>query len=211
MDEKGSEMAGMKDVAKQAGVSVATVSHVMNKTRYVGPETQQRVLEAIRQLRYYKDASARQLARGRSDLYGLIISDVENPFFPEIVKSFESAALRKGFHVLLFNTNYDVARSEAAIRRLIENRARGVAMMTSEAIPESMQELEAREIPAVFLNVGQVRTYMSNIRVDYRQGISQAVDHLYGLGHRVFSLIAGPHSFSFDGNPSCGFHRLTES
>ncbi len=189
-------MAGMKDVAKQAGVSVATVSHVMNKTRHVEPETQQRVLEAIRELRYYKDASARHLARGRSDVFGLVVSDIENPFFPEIVKSFETAALRKGFHVLLFNTDYDVARSEAAIRRLIENRARGVAMMTSEPVPESVEELEARQIPTVFLNVGQVRPFMSNIRVDYRQGISQAVDHLYGLGHRTFSLIAGPHTLS---------------
>ncbi|MGA2984215.1 MAG: LacI family DNA-binding transcriptional regulator [Terriglobia bacterium] len=189
-------MAGMKDVAKQAGVSVATVSHVMNKTRYVGPETQQRVLEAIRELRYYKDASARQLARGRSDVFGLIVSDVENPFFPEIFKSFESAALRKGFHVLLFNTNYEVTRSEKAIRTLIENRARGVVMMTSESIPETIQELETREIPAVFLNVGQVRAFMSNIRVDYRQGISQAIDHLHSLGHRAFSLIAGPYNLS---------------
>jgi LacI family transcriptional regulator len=185
-------MAGMKDVAKQAGVSVATVSHVINKTRYVGPEIQQRVLEAIRKLRYYKDASARYLARGRSDVFGLVVSDIENPFFPEIVKSFETAAMRKGFDVLLFNTDYDVTRGEAAIRRLIEYRARGVAMMTSEPIPETAQELEARQIPVVFLNVGQVRAFMSNIRVDYRQGISQAVDHLYALGHRTFSLIAGP-------------------
>ena len=78
----------MKDVADRAGVSVSTVSHVLNKTRPVAPETSQRIMAVIRELNYYQDAHARHLARGRSNFFGLIVSDIGNPFFPEIIKSF---------------------------------------------------------------------------------------------------------------------------
>jgi len=83
----------MRDVAKVADVSKATVSRVLNKERYVDPETRKRVLEAARQLNYYQNVHARRLARGRSDLFGLIISEIANPFFPEVIRGFEAAAL----------------------------------------------------------------------------------------------------------------------
>ncbi len=181
----------MLDVAKQAGVSVTTVSHVVNKTRRVAPETRRRVLEAIRELTFYKNAHARRLARGRSDFFGLIVSDLGNPFFPEMIKSFETAALEKGYDLLLCNTNYETQRTEAALRRMIENKARGVAVMTSEwgALAE---ELPAHQVAVVFLDLGQVGKYTSKIRVDYSQGIYQAIDHLHKLGHQDFAFIAGP-------------------
>ena len=97
----------MRDVAQRARVSVTTVSHVLNKTRFVAPETSQRVLEAIRQLNYYANAHARRLAKNRSDLFGLIISEIANPFFPEIIKGFQMAAWNKGYDMLLCNTEYD--------------------------------------------------------------------------------------------------------
>lgn len=123
----------MRDVAKQAGVSVATVSHVLNNTRPVFAATRGRVLEAIRELNYFPNAHARRLARGGSDFFGLIISDIEKPFFPEIIKSFETAALERGFDVLLYATNYNPERARAAVRKMIENKVRGVAVMTSHA------------------------------------------------------------------------------
>lgn len=182
----------MEDVAKQAGVSVTTVSHVVNRTRHVAPETRQRVLEVIRQLNYYKDAHARRLARGHSDFLGLIVSDIGNPFFPEIIKSFETAALAKGLDLLLCNTNYDPERTEASVRKMIENKVRGVAVMTSEWASALAQDLAVHHVAMVFLDVGTVGTYMSNIRVDYSRGIHQAIDHLHGLGHKEFAFIAGP-------------------
>lgn len=182
----------MEDVAKQAGVSVTTVSHVVNRTRRVAPETRRRVLEALRQLNYYKDAHARHLATGRSDFFGLIVSDIGNPFFPEVIKSFETAALEKGFDLLLCNTNYNPARTEAAVRKMIENKVRGVAVMTSELGAALAEELAAHQVAVVFLDLGPVRKYMSNIRVDYSQGIYQAMNHLHSLGHQDFAFIAGP-------------------
>src|SRR5579863_2607201 len=153
----------MKDVAKKTGVSVTTVSHVMNKTRFVAPQTKRRVLEVIGELNYHKDAHARRLAIGRSDFFGLIVSDIENPFFPEIVKSFESAALEAGFDLLLCNTNYDPKRIKGAVHKMIENKVRGVAIITSELATELAEELTANQVAVVFLDLGRVGHHKSNV------------------------------------------------
>jgi DNA-binding LacI/PurR family transcriptional regulator len=182
----------MKDVARRAGVSVTTVSHVMNKTRFVAPQTRRRVLEAIRELNYHKDAHARRLAVGRSDFFGLIVSDIENPFFPEIVKSFESAALKSGFDLLLCNTNYDPQRIEGAVYKMIENKVRGVAIMTSELATELAEQLTTNQVAVVFLDLGRVGHYKSNVRVNYPMGIFQAIEHLLDLGHTRIGFVAGP-------------------
>ena len=106
-------MSRMKDVAARCGVSKTTVSHVVNQTRYVAPETRRKVLAAMRELNYHGNAHARRLAGGRSDFLGLIISDIENPFFPGLIKGFESAALERGFELLLCTTAYDPERTRA--------------------------------------------------------------------------------------------------
>src|ERR1700736_2485271 len=121
----------MREVAKKAGVSPATVSRVLNKTQYISPETEKRVLEVVRQLNYYKNVHARRLATGRSDLFGLVISEIANPYFPEIIRGFQAAAWDRGFDVLLCNTQYDKARTKYILRKLIESDVRGVAIMTS--------------------------------------------------------------------------------
>ncbi len=131
------------------------------------PETRRRVLEAVRQLDYYKNAHARRLARGGSDFLGLIISDIENPFFAELVKAFETLVVKRGLNLLLCATKYDPERTEAAVRTMIENKVRGVAVMTPQAGTEVAEELTAHQIPLVFLDLGIVQTYLSNIRVNY--------------------------------------------
>ena len=91
--------ARMKDVALRCGLTESTVSHVVNRTRFVAPETRLKVLQAIRELNYQPNAHARRLARGQNDFVGLIISDIENPFFPGLIRGFESAALEGGFEL----------------------------------------------------------------------------------------------------------------
>lgn len=182
----------MKDVAERVGVSVATVSHVLNNTRFVAPETRRRVLEAVRELDYYQNVHARRLARGTSDFYALIISDIENPFFPELIKSFEVQAVEHGLDVLLCPTSYNPDRIAGAVRKAIQNKVRGVAVMTTQAGPEVAAELAAHEMPVVSLDLGTVGPYQSNIRVDYSRGASQAVEHLWKLGHRKIGMISGP-------------------
>lgn len=181
----------IKDVAERAGVSKATVSRVFNNAQYIAPETRGRVLEVARQLNYYRNAHARQLARGRSDFFGLLISDIENPVFPQLIKSFETSAAEKGYDLLLCTTNYDPERTQAVIRKMIENRVRGVAVMTSGVQPEVAEELAAHGVAVVFLDLGPAKNYISNIQVKYSTGISQAIDHLRQFGHREIGFIAG--------------------
>ncbi|MGH9354435.1 MAG: LacI family DNA-binding transcriptional regulator [Terriglobia bacterium] len=184
----------MEDVAHRANVSVATVSHVVNKTRYVAPGTRDRVLKAIQDLNYHRDAHARRLAIGQSDFFGLIVSDIVNPFFPELIKSFETAALDRGFDLMLSNTNYDPRRTQQAVRKMIENKVRGVAVMTSEFSVALTVELTANRVAVVFLDEGTVQPYTSCIRVNYSEGIYEAIHHLVELGHREIAFIAGPQS-----------------
>jgi DNA-binding LacI/PurR family transcriptional regulator len=182
----------MREVAERAGVSVTTVSHVLNRTRFVSPETRKRVQQAIRELRFYKDAHARRLASGRSDFFGLIVSDITNPFFPELIRGFESAALGRRFDTLLCDTNYDPRRAESGVRMMIENKVRGVAIMTSELAPHLIEDLTANHVAVVSLDLGAVGSYTANIRVDYAQGIRQAINHLHKLGHSEIAFISGP-------------------
>ncbi|MEP6900100.1 MAG: LacI family DNA-binding transcriptional regulator [Actinomycetota bacterium] len=182
----------IKKVAEHAKVSTATVSRLINKTSYISPETAKKVWAAIEELGYYPNITARGLASGRSLLLGLIVSDIVNPFFPELVKSFEECAVEKGYEIITANTNYDPARTAMRVRRLIERRVDGVAVMTSEMDQSLIDELSTRGIPIVFLDTGEIQENISNIRIDYEQGISEAVNHLLELGHCRIGFISGP-------------------
>jgi DNA-binding LacI/PurR family transcriptional regulator len=182
----------MRDVAKKAGVSPATVSRVLNKTQYISPDTEQRVLDVVRRLNYYKNVHARRLSTGKSDLFGLMISEITNPYFPEIIRGFQATAWDRGFDVLLFNTEYNRTRTESVIRKLIESDVRGVAIMTSSVGKDTTAELTAAGIGVVFCNLGPPEQLISNISIDYQRGISQAIEHVVALGHRRAAVIAGP-------------------
>jgi DNA-binding LacI/PurR family transcriptional regulator len=182
----------MREVARRAGVSPATVSRVLNKTHSISPETEQRVLDVVRQLNYYKNVHARRLATGRSDLFGLVISEIANPYFPEIIRGFQAAAWDQGFDVVLRNTEYQRERTQSVIRKLIESDVRGVAIMTSSVDRGMTAELTAAGVGAVFCNLAPAGKLISNISIDYQQGIAQAIEHVVALGHRRAAVIAGP-------------------
>jgi LacI family transcriptional regulator len=185
----------IKDVAREAGVSTATVSNVINNTKYVTDVTRERVLRAIKSCNYYANAHARTLASGRSNIIGLLVSDISNPFFPELVKSIEEAAFECGYSVILVNTNYDAKRAADYVRRLIELNVAGVALMTTELDSDLIDELAGRKVPVVLHNVGTTGERMSDVLVDYASGIEEAIDHLVSLGHRRIAHIAGPVRF----------------
>ncbi|HJQ31653.1 MAG TPA: LacI family DNA-binding transcriptional regulator [Pyrinomonadaceae bacterium] len=181
----------IKDVAREAGVSTATVSHVINGTKYVSDDTRRRVLDAIKRCEYSPNAHARSLASGRSNMLGLLISDISNPFFPELVKSIEAAAFERGYNVILLNTNYDPERAAEYVRRLSELKMAGVALMTSELDSELFEAVTRRQVSVVFDSTDLTGERMSNICVDYAAGIEEAVRHLVSLGHRRIAHIAG--------------------
>jgi LacI family transcriptional regulator len=182
----------IKDVARAAGVSTATVSHVINNTRFVTSETRARVLRAVEECDYYPNAHARGLVSGRSSILGLIVSDITNPFFPELVKSIESAGFERGYDVILSNTDYDPGRTSHYVRRLIERQVAGVALMTSELDPALVCELARRHVSVVFLDLDAPGVNMSNLCIDYEGGIDEAVRHLAALGHERIAFVGGP-------------------
>ncbi|HEV2277947.1 MAG TPA: LacI family DNA-binding transcriptional regulator [Acidobacteriaceae bacterium] len=182
----------IREVARLARVSTATVSRTINGSDKVTPETKERVQRAIEELKFYPNTWARALGSGRSRLYGLIISDITNPFFPELVKSFEDVAVQHGQEVLVANTSYDPARMEGCVSRMLQRKVDGVAIMTSEMDARLVEEFESRGIPLVFLDTGNVRELASNIVVDYAAGVRAAIEHLLGLGHSDIAFIAGP-------------------
>ena len=182
----------IRDIAKLAGVSTATVSHVINSTRFVSDEVKQKVQQVIKSNGYTPNAHARNLAMQRNHTFGLILSDLSNPFFPELVKSIQECANQKGYEITLANTNYDAERTLASVQRMLEQRVSGVAVMTSEMDAALAERLAAHEIGVVFLDVGKVGPYVSNIAVNYEKGIRAGVEHLLELGHRRIAYISGP-------------------
>lgn len=182
----------LKDVGRRAGVSIATVSHVLNGTRATRPQTRQKVLAAIQELGYAQNQAARNLAMGRSSLLGLIISDIRNPFFPEVTASFQDQALLHNMETLVLNTNYDAQRTLNSVKRLVGLQVAAVAVLTSQIDPGVMNSLAEHGIAAVYLDLGRVDKLISNILLDYEHGIAEALEHLTSLGHRQIAYIGGP-------------------
>src|SRR5919205_497934 len=181
----------IRDVAEAAGVSTATVSNVLNKTGKVGRSTHRVVLSTVKRLGYIPDVHARHLASRDRRTLGIIVSDIENPFFPEVIKSFEIRARELGYNAILSDTNYDPQRTREAAERMMEHKVRGVAIMTSEISMRLVHELARRRIAVTFLDLAPVRGYMSNLRIDYASGIEQIVKYLHGHGHRRIAFVAG--------------------
>lgn len=182
----------IREVAKRAGVSTATVSRVVNGTVPVTPRTERRVREAIKTLGYFPNSHARTLGSGKSHMYGLIISDISNPFFPDIAKGFERIAVEHGQELLIANTDYQPQRMQVCVRRMLERKVDGVAIMTSEMDTKLIQLLSKRGIPIVFLDTGKVGPKTSNVFIDYEGGVESAVDYLVSLGHRRIGFVSGP-------------------
>jgi LacI family transcriptional regulator len=182
----------MKDVAREAGVSTATVSHVINNTRKVTEETRRRVLDAIERCHYYPNAHARTLASGRSKLLGLVVTDIASAFFPEVVRSVQWAASDRGYDVILVDTNYSRTQAAVAVRRLIERKVTGVALLTTALDSELIAELTLTRMPIVYLNQSSASEQTSNVVVDCRSGFDEAALHLAELGHQRIAFISGP-------------------
>jgi DNA-binding LacI/PurR family transcriptional regulator len=182
----------IKEVAKLAKVSTATVSRTINGSNKVSARTAERVRKAIKELNFYPNTHARTLVSGRSRMLGLIISDITNPFFPELVKHFEDQAVQKGLEVIIANTDYKPKRMAECIRRMVERKVDGAAIMTSEADPSLLTELTRRDIPTVFMDTGTNTARTANIMIDYAQGIQEALQHLFSLNHRRIAFISGP-------------------
>jgi LacI family transcriptional regulator, galactose operon repressor len=180
------------EVAKRARVSIATVSRTINGVPTVAPQLSRRVWKVIEELDYYPNSQARSLVSGRSRIFGLIVSEITNPFFPEIVQEFEDVAVQHNYEVLLTSTVHDSKRMALSVRRMIERRVEGVAVVTFGMEEALLRDFKSRNVPLVFVDVGPSLPRISNIRIDYLHGIRQAVQHVAALRHRRIAFISGP-------------------
>jgi LacI family transcriptional regulator len=179
----------LQEVARRARVSTATVSRVLNNTAGVKSSTRSRVLKALKDLQYSPNLNARVLAGARSRSIGVIVSNIENPFFLDIYKAVESAAHAAGYDVIMANTDYSSERLVASIRLMVGRRLAGLAAIVSEMDAASMQELSNQAMPVVFYDVGTSRQNIINIKVDYRGGMGKLASYLYSLGHRRIGCV----------------------
>ncbi len=180
------------EIARRANVSTATVSRTINQSGPVKAATARKVWRVVAEMNYYPNSHARALVSGRSRLLGLIVSDITNPFFSELIRAFESHAAQQQYDLLITSTDYETTRMTATLRRMLERKVDGVAVMTSEMDLGLIRELSRRGVPIVFMDVGQMGPRMSHVSIDYGNGIAQAVEHVLGLGHKHVAFISGP-------------------
>jgi LacI family transcriptional regulator len=182
----------IRDVAQRARVSIATVSRAINRMPTVDPALAARVWRAVEELNYFPNTQARALVSGKSRLLGLIVSEITNPFFPELIQSFEQAAVARGYEILIGSTNYERKTMEQCARRMLERKVDGVAVMTFGVDEMIFDGFNAGSTPMVFIDAAPARPCSSALPVDYRTGIHEAVQHLAVLGHRSLGFISGP-------------------
>ncbi len=179
----------LEDVAKRAKVSIATVSRVVNSVGPVKNSTRARVLKAIQELKYHPNIHARSLAGGKSRTLGMIVSNLENPFFLDIFRALESDAHRRGYEVLVANTDYRPRQLVSSVHLMMGRRLAGLAVIVSEMEPSLIQELTESNLPIVFYDVGTPARNISNIKVRYEKGMQRVVEYLYSVGHRRMAFV----------------------
>jgi LacI family transcriptional regulator len=190
-------MATMADVARSAGVSVATVSHVLNDTRPVLPHTRQAVLDAVEELGYTPNTLARSLVTARTRSIGLAVSAISNPYFTEILQGVEAAALEAGYSLLIADPHDDPEHERKVVQLLHERRVDGMIVAPSAQPRGLLAYLSRHGVPAVLLDRlvdapdAQGDPRFDQVCADNAEPMSRLVTHLAGLGHRRIGLVAG--------------------
>lgn len=189
MTRKGTHLLTLHAVAKCAGVSPATVSRVLNNINMVKETTRARVLKAAEELKYHPNLHARSLAQGKSRTLGILVSNMENPFFFDIYHKLESAAHSRGYEVVVANTDYRSKQLLASVRLMIAWRVTGLAAIVSEMDSDLIRIVSDSKIPTVFYDVGTPQKNITNIRVDYRSGMEKIMKYLHSLGHKRMAFV----------------------
>src|SRR5689334_7387979 len=171
MRKRRSLAMNLDAVAQKAGVSTSTVSRVLNNLGVVKASTRSRVLKAAEELNYHPNLHARSLARGKNRTLGILVSNMENPFFFDIYHALESAAHERGYEVVVANTDYRAEQLVNSVRLMIGWRVAGLAAIVSEMDERFWQTISDAKIPMVFYDVGTPQKNITNVRVDYRKGM----------------------------------------
>ncbi|MBX6764903.1 MAG: LacI family DNA-binding transcriptional regulator [Rubrobacteraceae bacterium] len=182
----------IKDVAQRAGVSISTVSRVLNETDYpVKPETRAKVLEATKELGFKPNDLARGLLSSRTRIIGLIIPDISNPYYPELSLGVESTASEHGYSVVFCNTGRDAERLEQYVDVLLQKRADGIILAGGGTQTKQVSQVLSDFDLAVAL-IGRHNLPFPSVQIDNRTAAREATSHLLELGHRRVAFISGP-------------------
>jgi len=182
----------LQEIAKRAHVSIATASRTINGVPNVKPSLARRVRRVIEEFGYYPNTHARALVSGRSRIFGLMISETINPFFMDIVQTFESLGFEHDYEIFLSSIASDPRRIEVAVRRMIERRVEGVALLSLEEEDSLTEVLRHRNVPMVALETGSAGALLKTVCIDHTHGIRQAVQNLAALGHVRIAFVSGP-------------------
>ena len=185
-------MPTIKDVAKKAKVSVGTVSNVLSGTAPVSPAARGRVLKAIERLDYHPDHFARSLKTGQSHMLGMVISDITNPFFPQLTRGAEDAAIKHNYLLVTFNTDDQLERERRVLSLLRTRRTDGILLVVAPNAgqTEHIEKTIASGIPIVCLDRIQ-KFGVSSVAVDNVAGTEMCVRHLLSVGHRKIGILTG--------------------
>ena len=198
----------IRDVAKLAGVSISTVSRVMNAPETVVPEKRQRVQEAIERLRYKPNAFARGLIYKKSDTFGVMIPDIENPYYAGLLRGIQDAAAEMNHSVIICNTDRVRSRMLAYVRNLFEKQADGIIFASDSLHRELYDELKRSRLPFVLVSTDAPEYDAPSVDIDNEQAACEAVRHLIELGHREIGMIGFPVGNTISGAPRlAGFRR----
>jgi len=186
-------MPSLTDVARRAKVSIATVSRVINKSDKVMPETRELVGRAMKELGYRPSRVARRLRQrgGRRNLLGLIIPDIQNPFFAEMARGAEDAAYANEFAVILCNSDDDLKKEQFYLDVMQSESVDGIILPPINEQDAAVLQLVASGLPIVTVDRSLAYSAMDKVEVDNRRGACEAVEHLIKLGHKRIGLIAG--------------------
>ncbi len=185
-------MVTIKDVAREARVSIGTASQALRGSPIVREETRRRVLVVAKRLRYHPSALARGLVTRRTHTVGLLISDIANPFFIRAVRAVEDLAQENGYNVILCNTDEDPAKETQYLQILMEKRVDGIILATTAGSLRAVRDVRWRRIPLVLFDRELPGVATDTVKVDGVLGGRLATEHLLGLGHRRIAIIHGP-------------------
>ncbi len=203
-------MANIKDVALHAGVSVTTVSHVVNGTRFVSETARQRVEEAVRELGYVPSAVARSLKHNTTRTFGMIIPNNSNPYFAEIIRGVEDRCFAAGYNVILCNSNDDPERQAGYLRVLAEKRIDGLVLVVTGSDAIARATLGGINMPLVVLDREVSGVSGDLVEVNHMLGSQMATRHLLELGHPRVACISGPPGLSPSSQRRAGWKDALE-
>jgi LacI family transcriptional regulator len=202
--------ATLKEVAKLAGVSTATVSNALNGTKYVSEEVKDKIYTAIKELNYQPNIVAKSLRVQESRIIGLLISDIANPFFSIVVRGIEEELAKSDYSILLCNTDSSVEKEQKYLNVLIGKRVDGLIVSAAGNTGDYFRSLDKTGVPIVFLNRCPEFTISDVIMTNNIQGAYSATEHLIRHGYEKIAIITGPTSISTGKDRLIGYKRALE-